>query len=331
MSRRASPAIVGTFVLGGVALMLIGLLVLGGGGLFRRNHTFVAYFRGSVTGLVTGAAVKFKGVDVGSVRDVQISIANDEQHPEETRIPVLIDLDERKLVARGATIDWDDPTMIARLIKQGLRVQLATASYVTGIRYIALDMFPGSPAALGAPDPTAAYPELPVMSSGLEEVQRQVDDLLARLARVDIAGLVTSGGRALDSANDALHSVQHAAAAVDALVSAPELKETVRALRDASVEVRATIQDVHHLVADLRRQAADVGQNVDRASASAARVLERAAGVMASAQGILSADAPVVRRLEQALSDVSDAARSFRRLTDKLERDPGAILRGGNK
>jgi paraquat-inducible protein B len=330
MSRRASPAIVGSFVLGGVALLVIAVLLLGSGELFRKAHNFVAYFHGSVAGLVTGADVKFKGVDVGVVRDVQISISDDPQHPEETRIPVIIEVDERKLKARGAIIKWDDPAMVGRLIEQGLRVQLVTKSYVTGVRYIALDMFPGSPATM-ANDRAAPYPELPVMSSGLEDVQKKLDDLFARLADIDIAGIVTAAGRALESVSEATHSVQHAAASIDALVSAPELMQTVRALRDASVSLNAAIQDFHQLEGELRRQGSEVGKNLNQASASAAKVLARAEAVLTSAQGVLSADAPVVRRVEQTLSDISDAARSFRRLADSLERDPGSVLRGGNR
>ena len=330
MSRRASPAIVGSFVLGGLALLVVSVMVLGSGRLFSKPHLFIAYFHGQVDGLESGATVRFKGVDVGSVRDVQISISDDPQHPEVTRIPVIFELDATKLKARGAIIDWDDPTMVDRLITQGLRVQLATSSYVTGLRYLSLDMFPGSPAAM-THDPGSAYPELPVMSSGFDDVQKKLDDVLARLATVDIAGMAAAGSRAIDSATETLRSVQHAAAAIDALVSAPEVMETLRAVRDASVNLNAAIQDFRVLEADLRRQAAKVGGNLDSASASAAKVLDHAAALVASAQGTLSADAPVVRRLEQTLSDVSDAARAFRRLADKLERDPGAILRGGDK
>ena len=330
MSRRASPAVVGAFVLGGLGMLLIGVLLLGGGRLFRTTHRFVAYFRGSATGLVTGAAVKFKGVDVGSVRDVQISLSGEAGPAGETRIPVIFELDESRLRERGAVLDWDDPKLVDHLIARGLRVQLATSSYVTGIRYLALDMNPSSPVDL-THDPTAPWPELPVMSSGLDEVQKKVDDLLARLATVDLAAVFASGGRTLDAATETLRSVQHAAAAVDTLVSAPELMETVRALRDASVGLNAAVQDFHRLEEELRRQAVDVGQNLDKASASALKILDRAGGLVTAAQGVLSGDAPVLRRMEQTLSDVSDAARSFRRLADKLERDPGAILRGGNK
>ena len=52
--RRASPTLIGAFVLGAVALALAGLAIFGSGKLFRRTERFVAIFSGSVNGLSVG-------------------------------------------------------------------------------------------------------------------------------------------------------------------------------------------------------------------------------------------------------------------------------------
>ena len=72
MGRRANPTVIGAFIIGAVALIVIGLLVLGRGQFFSDTQTFVLYFDGSVKGLNIGAPVDFQGVRVGSVTDIHV-------------------------------------------------------------------------------------------------------------------------------------------------------------------------------------------------------------------------------------------------------------------
>src|SRR5215471_15813466 len=72
VSQRANPKIIGAFVLGAVALVVVGVLLLGGTQFLTQKRTFVAYFEGSVKGLNIGAPVEFQGVRVGSVIDIEL-------------------------------------------------------------------------------------------------------------------------------------------------------------------------------------------------------------------------------------------------------------------
>ena len=70
MSRKASPTVIGAFVLAGVGLLVIGVLIFGGRELFQEKQKFVTYFEGSVQGLRVGSNVLFRGVRVGYVTDI---------------------------------------------------------------------------------------------------------------------------------------------------------------------------------------------------------------------------------------------------------------------
>ena len=54
--NRANPALIGGFVIGAIALIVIGLLVFGGTTWFAQRNTYIAYFPGSVNGLQVGRA-----------------------------------------------------------------------------------------------------------------------------------------------------------------------------------------------------------------------------------------------------------------------------------
>ena len=74
MAKRANPAFVGAFVIGAIALAIAAVALLGSGSLFRNTHQFVCFFDGNVNGLRVGALVKFKGVEIGEVRQILLSL-----------------------------------------------------------------------------------------------------------------------------------------------------------------------------------------------------------------------------------------------------------------
>jgi len=61
---------IGSFVITGIVLLIIGILVFGSGMLFKRVAHVETYFNESVQGLVIGSAVKYLGMEIGHVEDI---------------------------------------------------------------------------------------------------------------------------------------------------------------------------------------------------------------------------------------------------------------------
>lgn len=72
MSKQVSPVLIGAFVLGAVAVLVLGVLVFGGQQWFAPRNRVIVYFDSSVNGLSIGAPVKLKGVTIGKVSDVLV-------------------------------------------------------------------------------------------------------------------------------------------------------------------------------------------------------------------------------------------------------------------
>ena len=146
LNQRVSPALIGAFVLGAALLAMTAVVLLGSGRFFRRTSAFVLYFPGSVNGLRVGAPVKFRGVEIGSVEDVRLQLQPDQSV---YRIPVIIGIDPEKITSLGGSETiLNSPAAYQNAIDGGLRGQLQTESFVTGLLFVALDFVPGSSATL---------------------------------------------------------------------------------------------------------------------------------------------------------------------------------------
>ena len=323
MSRKASSAAIGLFVVAAVALGVTVLVFLGGGHLLhRRTHPYVVYFRGSVAGLEAGAAVKFKGVEIGQVTTVYVMLSTARAGSPDVRIPVVIALDPTKIGRPGVSGQPTELPPIEEFIDAGLRAQLATTSFVTNLRYVALDLFPGSAKDLVG-DERVPYPEIPSLPTALESAEAQAGEVLAKISRVDIDGTFRSARHTLES--------------LDRLVSSPELGETMRSLQRGAASFERTMGNLDALSATLRRLGTEVspdvvatGRNARRASETVARVADSTEALVASGRGLVEPAGPAVLRLQQSLTEVTATARSLRHLVEMVDRDPGILIRGGN-
>ena len=290
MSKTASPTVVGGFVIAAVALALGAVVVLGGGRLARDTTRMIVYFESSVGGLRSGSPVKFRGIQIGAVKDVRINMAGAVQDPKHVRIPVVIEIDVDRVTAEGVTtIDLHDRAQVRALVAKGLRAQLATESVVTGTRYVALDIRPDTPGEL-VNDPRVAYAEIPSMRSPMELAPDKVNRILDHLAEIDFDKLA--------------QSIQATADDAHRLLGSPHLARTLSSLDELTASLKRT-------VAELETTSREV------------------APMIKSARQLVAADGTISTQLDQTLEELAATARATHRLVDQLSRDPGVIVRGG--
>ena len=304
MGKKASPTLIGAFVLGAVALVIVGVAAFGSGRLFRNTQPLVMFFPSSVNGLRLGAAVKFKGVEVGEVTQIMIRL-QPRVMPANDRIPVVIEIDKDRLTARGATVTFS-PEALDVAVARGLSAQLQPESFVTGVLYVELDFRPGIARPLVG-DPEFTYPEIPTAPGALEQVQMKVTELINKLATVDI-------GRLIDTASETLESLH-------VLAGSPGLRAALESLDPTLQSVKTAAASVQGLATHLD---GDVGPLVKSLSATA----QQADGTLTSVRTLIEPGSPLAYQLARTLTDLAEAARAFRGLATELERNPSVIIRG---
>ncbi len=291
-------ALVGAFVLILGAVLIAGVLWLASGGALQKKYDlYLAIVDESVAGLNLNAPVKYNGVDVGKVRDIQLDPGNPE------RVNLLF------AIERGTPIKEDT---VAVLKIQGL----------TGIAYVEL-----SGGAWDAPLLRATagsdYPVIrtkPSLSARLENVLTTV---LAKLDSTsnNLNALLSDENRAaFTSALADIATVAHTIAArKDALDAG--IANAARTFENAS---RATSQAGP--VIDRIGRSADavekMGNEVARTSVSAGKTVD---SVGADVQRFAAETLPALERL---LGELSVLSTSLRRLSEQTERDPRGFLFG---
>jgi paraquat-inducible protein B len=328
MNKKMSPAVIGAFVLGAVALIVIAILVFGSGRLFRQTREFVLYFDNSVNGLRIGAPVKFKGVEIGSVKDIRLQL---EKGAEVNKIPVIIEIDLKKLTSRGAQADItvNREMFQQAIVDRGLRGQLEMESLVTGLLFVALDFLPGTPLNLvQQAGGDYEYPEVPTLPTTLEQAKDAVTRIMTKLEEIDFKEL---------GAN-----LQATLKGVNRTVNSPEIESVLRSLARVMPKVDEAVVNIRNLAGTLDDKVKILADDLQLTSGDARLALKqagdalkqteetmkRAEAAVANIETLSDLDSPVNYELVKGLRDVSSAARSLRSLTDYLERNPRAPIFG---
>lgn len=168
MIRKANKTVIGLFVVGGLALLMIGILVFGSGLLFKRTIKFVLYFDGSIKGLSIGAPVMFRGVSIGAVKDISLIY---DKKVGTIMLPVIVEIQQDRIKGAPNFGEWGGDK---KMIELGLRGKLEILNFLTSQLMISFDFYPDKPVQLRGILKT--YPELPTLpiSPDIFELMNQI-------------------------------------------------------------------------------------------------------------------------------------------------------------
>lgn len=136
--NEANFAKIGVFILTGVVLIAGTLVYLGGGGGKKQEFLAETYFSTDVSGLNIGSAVNYRGVRIGSVKDISFISAEYGEVPRNQgrNVYVLMALDYRLFRMPDGNVSVGG--LMDRMVRQGLHATVA-ASGITGLSRIELN------------------------------------------------------------------------------------------------------------------------------------------------------------------------------------------------
>lgn len=318
---------IGAFIAGAILLVFLALLFFSGGDLFSQKERVIMYFKGSVQGLQVGAPIKLKGVILGEITDIQINFDNNAQvngsknnSGKNIVTAVTGDLALKRISRQGTDVSRE---FFEEAIGNGLRAQLNFQSFLTGLLYVELDFFPDTPATLYGFKKN--YLELPTVATGFEELTKNLqeinlkglvknlDQLTLRLSNIVQSGVIeqTLGSikLAADSFAQTSHTMGHDVNLLSKNLShtSGELDQLLVSLNQqtplVASELRASLVQLHKSLVELDKATNSVHQS-------------------------FSEDAPLVNQLTETLDEVSRSAQAFRTLSETIDQQPEAFLRG---
>jgi ABC-type transporter Mla subunit MlaD len=305
----------GLFVIIGLGLALAALVVLGARNWSDKTARYLSFFDESVQGLEVGSPVKFRGVTIGRVSGIDVAI--DHRHVQVTSELFIEQLGRLGLgsIAKGGGGGLSIP--------QQLRVQVAQAG-ITGVKFIQLDYFDGT----SYPPPSLPFKTPPNTIPSTPSTMKNLEDSVVRAANQfpDIALALLGTAAKLDSLMTQVEQERLPARA------GATLTET----NSAMSELKKQLHDLKagELSAQAQQNLGQFQQTLQRVDRLVQR-LESDEGLMRSAERAASSLNEVARgaqsvgpEFELTLREVKSAARSVRRFTDALERDPDMLLKG---
>ncbi|MEH6404339.1 MAG: MlaD family protein [Sneathiella sp.] len=281
---------------------------------FTEKFTYILYFDGSVSGLEVGASVEFKGMKIGSVKEINLVV---DRKTANYFLPVIIEIEPQRVksveskdqILSLVEEEKNRVEVFESLIDRGLKGRLKSSNFLTGNLIVDLDLLPDKPPRYFAYDDQ--YPEIPTLPTELEEITTSLTRLVEKIERLPIDGIS--------------NSLLGAASGLERIVNSGKLEETIGEYKNLATSVRKAVDEVDR----------DMLPNINAAVVDMRRALQRvdttlisATDLFTSASSLVADGSPVKYDLTVMMRELAAASRAVRNLAEYLERNPSSLLSG---
>ena len=319
MATRAQQIRLGIFFLVSLAVLALFFIAVAGSHLLRQRDTYYIESNSPVSGLNTGADVKYLGFSIGRVEDIAIA-------PDDLATVVVEISVERRLAENAIRIDTQ-----ARMASLG----------ITGLKYIELfggsndapGLAPGSKIAAGETFFSSMQERAEVLSSKVEQTIDNLNALLSSENQRVFTELLSNAGNLLAAAN-AL--VEDNRSALDE--AATNMAATTRSLATASATLAATADSMHALllgaklqqtVDDLQVTMHELRQQMDGpVPLLVARMDTVISHIDRTFVGIDQTVGASRQNLLRAMQEMEETLQNIRETTELIRENPAVLIRG---
>ena len=274
---------------------------------------------GTVQGVDIGSPVKFRGVPIGRISDIDFTFNQYDEPATEVSgrqdyVMLLMEVDRQAF--RGM---FDDPELKAdadQAVEEGLRVMLQPQG-ITGLNYAEFDYLPPSkrtpPLEIWW---TPRHPYIPSAPGTLTSMLDSVNSIMDTFKALDIQRAMTELNTALQTANSTLNSFS---GSLDKM----KLDEVSKDLRDLLTDLKTKVNQLP--VEKLSADADKVMDSLAETSAQARTLATNAQALLDKLQTnpLLNAD-----EISGIIGDVRATAENVRVLSENLREYPSQLILG---
>ena len=212
----------------------------------ERSLYYTAFFKQSVRGLIAGAPVEYKGINIGVVADVPYFAPNDSLHLFDNGwIPVRIRLEPSRMEINAeaqSKAHWQQQFQTA--LNKGLTAVISSNNLITGSKMIELTDQPSSSPKLKPHSVYGGNTVIATRGGGLDDLQAQVSALLDKFNRLPLDKTVGSLNGSLDELKKTLNTANRTLTSVNRLVAQPQTQGIPAELNQTLKELRQVLQGV---------------------------------------------------------------------------------------
>ncbi len=297
--NEANTRLIGAFIVGAVALVIVVFLVFGSGKMFTKTFEYVIYFRGSVNGLDLGAPVKIRGVTVGSVSGIVPLYFPNGDFAVEVKIKTEVGIIKSVGKPQEEIIQQEE---VENAITNGFRAQLNTSSFVTGKLFVNLDYFPDSEKIFMKRNEEDV--EIPSIPSTTELFENSLKSVMKGLEKLNLVELT--------------ESIHNTVKSVDAILASPMWQANLEIMNQNLIKTDT-------LFARLNRSIDPIADNVVETTLQTQETLKSIQLLVESLDNIA-----VNNRYEihEVLKEITYSARALKRLAEYFEEHPSDMIFG---
>ncbi|MEL7178902.1 MAG: MlaD family protein [Pseudomonadota bacterium] len=201
-------------------------------------------FEQSVSGLAVGSEVRFQGIRIGEVSDLNAIVVGEGDNAQ-VRLQAVLAVEPSRLgMGPDATAD-DALELLSDFVTRGLRARMVTANILAGTLYVELvEVADALPAIMNLT--SGDFPVIPTTASDISDVAATAEGLLARINALPVEELMDGAIDMMDSF-ERLANDEYTRAAPAALVTLlDESRELIN-----SDDIQAIPRDLRDVIGDL--------------------------------------------------------------------------------
>jgi len=198
---------VGLFVLGAVAILITALITFGAGHFLRPKLFFETYIASSVQGIDIGSPVKFRGLTIGKVSDLEFTFniyPRQEKENAYNYVRVLMEID--RPVFPGM-LQSNMTTLLSKTIQRGLRVRIEPLG-VTGASYLNFDYVNPVRYPVPAISWTPRYAYIPSAPGEVTGLLDSVNKIMRDLETINLGNMAENLSHLLQNMNQTMDQLQ---------------------------------------------------------------------------------------------------------------------------